>query len=131
MARRAKRPSPTPLLAAFLVVAAIAGAGFFFAGSGESATHRNTESINPATYLESASMLRGNVYKVEGRVDESLAWDPDAGRLISLEAEGEFLPLLVPASLAGEVNIQKEQRLRFIVEVDENGILLAREVDKL
>lgn len=104
-------------------------AGILFAGSAGSTSQRTTESIDVPSYLENASMLRGNVYKVEGRVDESLAWDPDTGRLISLEADGEFLPLLVPASLK-EVNIQKEQRLRFIVEVDGDGILLAKEVEK-
>jgi hypothetical protein len=129
VARRSKRTSPATLLAAILLVAVIVVAGILFAGSAGSTSQRTTESIDVPSYLENASMLRGNVYKVEGRVDESLAWDPDTGRLISLEADGEFLPLLVPASLK-EVNIQKEQRLRFIVEVDGDGILLAKEVEK-
>jgi hypothetical protein len=129
VARRSKRTSPATLLAAILLVAVIVVAGILFAGSAGSTSQRTTESIDVPSYLENASMLRGNVYKVEGRVDESLAWDPDTGRLISLEADGEFLPLLVPASLKG-VNIQKEQRLRFIVEVDGDGILLAKEVEK-
>jgi hypothetical protein len=129
MARKRKssrHPLWIPATAAFLVLVA---AGFYFLGSREGTPHRTVPELDPAAYLENANSLRGNVYRLEGRVAESLAWSPDSGRLIAIETGGEILPVLVTADFNAQ-NIQKEQRLVFLVEVDEQGILRTRKVEK-
>jgi len=85
--------------------------------------------LDIASYLVNANSLRGNIYKLEGKVSESLAWSPDSGRLIAVEAENTLIPVLVTPEFHS-LNIQKEQRLEFILEVDEKGILRTRKVVK-
>jgi hypothetical protein len=82
-----------------------------------------------ASYLENSNTLRGNIYKMEGTVAESLAWSPASGRLIAVEVGEDILPVLVTVDF-NSMNIQKQQRLVFVVEVDEKGILRTREVTK-
>jgi hypothetical protein len=129
MARKRKsspQPRWIPGIIAFVVLLA---AGFYFLGSREGSSHRTVPELNPASYLENSNSLRGNVYRLEGKVAESLAWSPNSGRLIALETGGEILPVLVTAEF-NDRNIQKEQRLVFLVEVDEQGILRTRKVEK-
>jgi hypothetical protein len=129
MARK-RKSSRTPLwIPGAAVLLALLVAGFLLLGSRDGATHRTTPELDPAAYLENANSLRGNVYRLEGRVAESLAWSPDSGRLIAVETGGEILPILVTADF-NTLNIQKEQRLVFLVEVDAQGILRTRKVDK-
>jgi hypothetical protein len=90
---------------------------------------RTTPPLDIVSYLENANALRGNTYKLQGTVAESLAWSPDSGRLIAVEAEERIIPILVTPEFNG-MNIQKEQQLVFILEVDENGILRSRKVSK-
>jgi hypothetical protein len=129
MARKKSSSLPKKLLpvaAAFLVLVAI---GFLFLGSKDKSTHRTVSSLDVGAYLENSNSLRGNTYKLEGKVAESLAWSPDSGRLIAIEVDNEIIPVLVTADF-NDMNIQKEQRLVFLVTVDEKGILRTRKVEK-
>ena len=104
--------------------------GFVFLGSKDKSTHRTVPSLDVAGYLQNSNSLRGNTYKLEGKVAESLAWSPDSGRLIAIEVDNEIIPVLVTADF-NDMNIQKEQRLVFLVAVDEKGILRTRKLSKL
>jgi hypothetical protein len=130
MARKkssSRSKSLLPIAAGFIVIVAL---GFVFLGSKDKSTHRTVPSLNVGAYLENSNSLRGNTYKLEGKVAESLAWSPDSGRLIAIEVDNEIIPVLVTADF-NEMNIQKEQRLVFLVAVDEKGILRTRKLSKL
>jgi len=130
MARKkssSRSKSLLPIAAGFFVIVAL---GFVFLGSKDKSTHRTAPSLNVGAYLENSNSLRGNTYKLEGKVAESLAWSPDSGRLIAIEVDNEIIPVLVTADF-NEMNIQKEQRLVFLVAVDEKGILRTRKLSKL
>ena len=129
MARKkssSRSKSLLPIAAGFFVIVAL---GFVFLGSKDNSNHRTVPSLNVGAYLENSNSLRGNTYKLEGKVAESLAWSPDSGRLIAIEVDNEIIPVLVTADF-NDMNIQKEQRLVFLVAVDEKGILRTRKVEK-
>ncbi len=95
--------------------------------------YRTLTPLETAAYLENANSLRGNVYRVEGIVQNSLAWSPTKGRLISVSIGDGMSPdivaVFVPADL-NHINLQKGQRYRFKVEVIENGVIQARDLRK-
>ena len=129
MARKKSSSLPKGLIPIVAGFVALVMGGFVFLGSKEKSTHRTIPALNVESYLDNSNALRGNVYKLEGKVSESLAWSPDSGRLIAIEVDGEILPVLVTPDF-NDMNIQKEQRLVFLVAVDEKGILRTRKVEK-
>ena len=129
MARKKSSSLPKGLVPIVAGFAALVALGFVFLGSKEKTSHRTIPSLDVGSYLENSNTLRGNIYKLEGKVSESLAWSPDSGRLIAIEVDGEIVPVLVTPDF-NDMNIQKEQRLVFLVAVDEKGILRTRKVEK-
>lgn len=106
-------------------------------GGGYSLLHRGTDPMTGLTplsaeeYMESSTALGGNVYKIEGTVDDRLDnWRSADGRLYSVQisAGGSFVPVWVPPGL--EVNIQRGQRYLFKVRVLETGVLEVLELIK-
>jgi hypothetical protein len=91
--------------------------------------YRTVPPLEVKSYLENSQSLRGNFYRLEGKVSELLAWSKDSGRMIAIEVENEIIPVLVTNEFVN-MNIQKEQKLIFVVEVDEKGILRTRKVEK-
>jgi len=85
---------------------------------------RTTPPLDLASYAENAASLRGNTYKLSAEVTDMLAWSPTGGRLIAVRVDGEstILPVQVTPAF-NAVNIQKEQRFNFLLEVDSKGIL--------
>jgi hypothetical protein len=95
--------------------------------------YRTLTPIDIPTYLDNANSLRGNVYKLSGTIDSELAWSPSGGRLFAVLADGsktDVVPLLVPPEL-NYVNIQKDQRYFFKIEVGDKGILTASDLRKI
>jgi hypothetical protein len=133
MARRASSRVPlvTLLLSAAFILAVIGGGAYFFIGQNN--PYRTVQPLDTSAYLENANSLRGNVYRVEGTVQNSLSWSPTRGRLISIkvgEAEkGDRLAILVPVAF-NHINLQKGQRYQFKVEVVKDGIIEARDLHK-
>ena len=82
-------------------------------------------------YTENANSLRGNVYKVEGEVLDSLAWSPSLGRLIAIGAgpDKRQLPVQVTTEF-NSTNIQKGQKFLFLLEVNDQGILRTKKLTK-
>lgn len=127
-------------LLGFVVIAAllfklIAG-GLFGDGGGKTGSRKSGGSASPlslTTYRENGNSLRGNVYRVEGKVEETLRWTPDRGRLISFEArdatETMPVPVLVPEDF-GNINIERGTELGMVVRVDRDGTLVAEAIDE-
>lgn len=115
--------------AAVLVVGAFIGSRLFLDVASE--PFRTTATLDVRAYLENANSLRGNVYKIEGKVEESLAWSPSAGRLfaISVDDSSDVLPVLITTKF-NDVNVQKGQRFIFLLEVDDDGMLRTKALTK-
>lgn len=129
MARKRKSPPRAGWILGLVAVGILFFAAIYLLGSKDSNSARTTPPLDIVSYLENANSLRGNTYKLQGTVAESLAWSPDSGRLIAVEAEKQIIPILVTPEF-NTMNIQKEQQLVFILEVDEKGILRTRKVSK-
>lgn len=133
MARRANHNfHPVWILIILVLLLALAGIGrFFFSSTTE--PFRHTPLLDPVAYLENSNSLRGATYKVEGKIQNRLAWTPNDGILLSLELNSpgrEVLPILVPAEF-NNYNLQKNQEFIFEIEVDAKGILKVKDLKKL
>jgi hypothetical protein len=133
MPRRASsRTNPVRLVVVLILVAgALAGGAYFWMTLSD--PYRTLAPIDIGVYLDNANSLRGNVYKFSGTIDSELAWSPTGGRLFSVLADGsktDVVPLLVPAEL-NYINIQKDQRYNFKIEVGDKGILTASDLKKI
>jgi hypothetical protein len=131
VARRSKK-SRLPLgiaIAVALVVAAFLGSRFFITSTSQ--PFRTATPLDVETYLENANSLRGNVYKIEGEVLNSLGWSPTKGRLIAVGVDrgSKVVPVLVTTEFS-HVNIQRGQRFIFLLEVDDKGILRTKDMTK-
>lgn len=101
-----------------------AGASFFLSSRG----HRS-ETDSPAStggfpvndFLGNAQSLRGNRYTVEGSVVRTLEYVPESGRMIAIDVSGNPLPLLIPKRLEA-LNVERGQRYRFTVTIDQRGV---------
>ena len=129
MARRASSSAHPVwmLMVVVLVLAALAGGYFLFGRASD--PYRTLTPLPIQDYLQNSNSLRGNVYKLDAVIGQSLQWSPTAGRLFSVETNGEVLPVLVPPQF-NSVNIERGQRFFFKVEVGDHGILLANDVKK-
>jgi hypothetical protein len=128
MARRASSPAH-PLwliLAAVLVLAAIGG-GFLI--HSRSDPFRTVTPLPVKEYLENSNSLRGNVYKLDAKVDKTIEVSRSAGRLFSVESGGDILAVLVPPEF-NKINIEHGQNFVFKLEVAEKGVLRVQEVRK-
>lgn len=131
MARRAQSGlKPTHLMVLLAVLAAL-GAGGYKLLNRTTDPMTGVTSLSTEDYLENASSLSQNVYKLEGTVDDRLDnWRAADGRLFSVQvAESTtYVPVLVPASV--DANIQRGQRYVFKVRVLESGVLEVMELLK-
>jgi hypothetical protein len=113
-----------------LMVMVMAAAGGWYVFFNSSRLYRNAAPLDIPAYISSANSLKGNTYKLEGEVVNSLAWSP-SGRLISVGVDNgkKAVPVLLPAEF-NSVNIQKGQRFNFLLVVDDKGILRAKKLAK-
>ena len=85
------------------------------------------------TYRTNGNSLRGNIYRVDGPVEETLRWTADRGRLISFEAEDGTetmpVPILVPEDFS-DINIERGTEMGMVVRVDRDGTLVAESIDE-
>jgi len=129
MARR-KKSSHQPLwiIAAIVLLAAAFLGSALFQSTGND-PFRTVAVLDIPAYLDNANSLRGNIYKVEGEVSNSLAWSPSSGRLIAVDVKDDTIPVLVTNEF-NAINIQKGQKFIFVIEVDENGVLKTKDLSK-
>jgi hypothetical protein len=131
VARRSKK-SRLPLgivIAVALIVAAFLGSRYFITTTSQ--PFRTATPLDVATYLQNANSLRGNVYKIQGEVLNSLGWSPTQGRLIAVGVDNgrQVVPVLVTTDFS-HINIQRGQRFIFLLEVDDKGILRTKDMTK-
>ena len=120
------------LVIAILLFRLIAG-DMIGMGEGErKGGNTSATALNLATYRDNGNSLRGNVYRVEGKVEETLRWTAERGRLISFEAEDGGMtipvPVLVPEDLSS-INIERGSNLAMVVRVDRDGTLVAESIE--
>jgi hypothetical protein len=129
MSRRTKASvAPTKTLASVGGVLALMLGGYLLLGKSD--PFRTLSVFPTKEYLENANSLSGNTYKLEATVDKTLESSKEHGRLISVEVgAGDMLPLLVPQSL-GNLNVDRNQKLVFKVQVADNGLITASEIRK-
>lgn len=121
----------------FVVIAALLFkliAGDLIGGTGGK-SHSNSDAafLSLTTYRNNGNSLRGNVYRIEGKVEETLRWTADRGRLISFEASDSTdimpVPVLVPEEFSN-VNIERGSEMGMVVRVDRDGTLVAESIDQ-
>lgn len=117
---------------AALLIKLIAG-DFLSNGSGSKGkTGGNATPLSLSSYRDNANSLRGNVYQIEGRIEEMLRWSESA-RLISFEASDGGtsipVPVLVPADFKN-VNLERGSELSMVVRVNREGTLVAESIDQ-
>lgn len=117
------------VVAIVLILAAFVGSRFLITTTLQS--FRTAAPLDVATYLENANSLRGNVYKIQGEVLNSLGWSPTKGRLIAVGVDGDkqVIPVLVTTSFS-HINIQRGQRFVFLLEVGDKGIVRTKDMTK-
>jgi len=117
------------ILAVVLLLAAFLGSRIFHATASD--PYRTIAPFDVAAYLENANSLRGNIYKVDGEVSNSLAWSPTTGRLFAVDVDQgkNTIPVLVTKEF-NEINIQKGQKFLFVLVVDEKGLLRTKKITK-
>ena len=130
MARRASS-SAHPLwfvAAALLALGAIAGGFFAFNRAGD--PYRTMTPLPVADYLENSNSLRGNIYKFDGTISQLIEWSATAGRLFSIEAGADVVPIVIPPAL-NHINLDRGQRYYFKIQVGDKGVLTAQDVKKI
>lgn len=130
MARRASSSAnPLWFVAALLLALCAIGGGFFmFNRSGD--PYRTMTALPVADYLENSNSLRGNTYKLDATISQSIEWSPTSGRLFSVDVGPDVLPILIPASL-NHINLDRGQRYYFKIQVGDKGVLTAQDVKKV
>ncbi|MDE1171150.1 MAG: hypothetical protein PW734_08090 [Verrucomicrobium sp.] len=136
MARRASSRVPTrTVLLCGAALLLILGIGAYFLG-GFGNPFRALQPLDADVYLENANSLRGNVYRLDGTVQNALAWSPTKGRLISVDLGGDdtkdrgsIVAVFIPSKF-NQVNLQKGQRYHFKVEVVKDGVIEVSDLRK-
>ncbi len=136
MPRRAQSGvRPAHWLGILAILAVIGGGGFALMNRASDPMTGTTE-LSTGEFLEDATALSGNTYRLEGIVDDRLdKWRSAEGRLFSVQISdgssmGTFVPVWVPPDYQG-ANIQRGQRYSFKVRVQENGVLQVIELIKV
>jgi hypothetical protein len=134
MPRRASS-STSPILIAVVVIAvvAIAVAGKFIL-SKKSESFTDVKPLPPRDLQENGNSLRMSKFLVEGIVDERFFKNGTTSSIVTVRVKSndgeEIIPVIVPSSLSN-INIEREQRYAFKVEVQEGGIPLALAIKPL
>ena len=134
MSRRAQSGvRPTHWLGLIAILAVVGGGGFALMNRTTDPMTGITD-LSTSEFMENATALSGNEYKVEGMVDDRLDnWRSADGRLFSLQVSdgsgNSFLPVWVPPDYKG-ANIQRGQRYILKVRVLETGVLKVLELIK-
>lgn len=136
MPRRAQSGvRPAHWLGILAIFAVIGGGGYALMNRATDPMTGITE-LSTREFLDDASALSGNIYRLEGIVDDRLdKWRSADGRLFSVQisdgtGSGNFVPVWVPPDYQG-ANIQRGQRYSFKVRVQENGVLEVLELLKV
>ena len=118
-----KSSSNIPILILSAAILA-AGASFLFSSrrhQSEADSSSSSGGFPINDFLTNAQSLRGNRYALEGSIVKTLEYVPESGRMIAVEVSGNPLPLLIPKRLEA-LNVERGQRYRFGVTIDQRGV---------
>jgi hypothetical protein len=128
MARRASSATnPIWFLAAALLIVGAIGVGWWVK-SRVGDPFRTLPVFPIAEYMQNADSLRGNTYKLDGTIGPQLKYTAEA-RLFEVNVGGEPVSVLIPSEF-NHLDLRREGRFQFKVEVTQKGILLAKDVRK-
>lgn len=122
MARRASsKSSPTTTIGIIAAVVILLGGGYFFLNKKPAGFSAPPLPVD--AFRNNANSLRGNVYSIEGQVH---AIRPqDSGKFIHLRVNergnDQHIFVVVPNTL-NTINIEREQKYAFKVEIKKGGI---------
>ena len=131
MSRRRQSKGLSSLILGAVILLLVLGLGFGaikFLGKASGGSFHGLTQLNVKEYLENSKSLQGNIYKVQGRVEDQLGWSPE-GRVLMVVSEGEPVGVKVPAAFSDQ-NIQTGQSFAFKVRVGEGGILIVEALEK-
>ncbi len=117
-----------------IVLLVVGGLGFMlFRNAGDPLTGSN---LDIDDYLKNGNSFRGNVYRVQGKIEEQLFWTSDRGRFYHVAVKSKRgtghqpVAIKIPDKFR-EINIEREQEFVFRVKVEEGGVLVAIELKKI
>jgi len=133
MARRASSSiNPGVLLGgAAAVIIAVVGGKMLLGGKTQS--FGDAAPLDVQEFLTNGNSLRGNVYVVEGTVDERFFRSNSQRQIVSIRLStpgGELVPIEITPEFS-HMNIEREQRYSFLVRFREGGIPVATGINRL
>ncbi len=132
MGRRASSSlNATAIVGIIAAIAVIAAVGFFMLRQ-KSETFTDAPLLRISEALDNANSLRGNEYRVEGKVDTRWVRDSGEGLSLQIEEDGriEYFFIVIPPDV-DHVNIEREQRYAFKIRFGEGGVAIATAVKRL
>ena len=132
MGRRASSSlNAIAIVGIIVVIAIVVGVGALMLNR-KSETFTDVPPLHITEALENANSLRGNEYRVEGKVEARWIRDSGEGLSLLVEDNGGTQPLfiMIPPDVE-HVNIEREQRYAFKIRFGEGGIAVATAVKRL
>ena len=131
MARRASsKSSPATTIGIIAAVVILLGGGFLFLNKKPAGFSAPPFPVQ--AFLNNANSLRGNIYSVEGQVHGIRP--QDTGKFVILRVNdggGEKPVFVIVPNTLNTVNIEREQKYAFKVEIKKGGIPEALELVRL
>ena len=132
MGRRASSSlNTTAIVGIIAAIAVVATVGFFMLGK-KSETFTDVPLLRISEALDNANSLRGNEYRVEGKVESRWVRDSGEGLSLQVEEDGrtEYFFIMIPPDIK-HVNIEREQRYAFKIRFGEGGVAVATAIKRL
>ena len=132
MGRRASSSiNATAIVGIIAVIAILVGVGFIILNrKGE--TFEDVAPLLVQEALENGNSLRGNEYRVEGKL--LTRWPREEGAVVEILVEetgkSTHFPIIVPANVSS-VNFEREQRYAFKIKFGDGGVAIATDVKQL
>jgi hypothetical protein len=132
MGRRASSSiNATAIVGIIAVIAILVGVGFIILNrKGE--TFEDIAPLLVQEALENGNSLRGNEYRVEGKL--LARWPREEGAVVEILVEetgkNTHFPIIVPADVSS-VNFEREQRYAFKIKFGDGGVAIATDVKRL
>ena len=132
MGRRASSSlNSTAIIGIVVVIAILVGVGALTLKK-KGKTFNDVAPLQVEEALQNANSLRGNEYRVEGKVESRWVRDSGEGLSLQVEEDGrtEYFFIMIPPDVK-HVNIEREQRYAFKIRFGEGGVAVATAIERL
>lgn len=132
MGRRASSSiNATAIVGIVAVIAVLVGVGFILLKK-KGKTFDDLPALQVREALENGNSLRGNEYRVEGKLLWRVPREGGAAVEVLIEDAGQTdrLPIIIPADVSS-VNFEREQRYAFKIKFGDGGVAIATDVKRL